>query len=62
MRQLTFGITSSPFLAMQVLRQVADDHEKDYSTAAELVWMVFYVDDVFTGAESMQQARRSKHR
>ena len=30
MRRLTFGVTSSPFLATQVLRKIADDYEDEY--------------------------------
>ncbi len=29
MRRLTFGVTSSPYLASRVLLQLADDHKKE---------------------------------
>ncbi len=37
MTRVTFGVTSSPFLASQVLRQVARDHENQYPRAAKIV-------------------------
>lgn len=57
MTRLTFGVTSSPFLATQVLRQVALDHQSDHPEAANIVNNSFYVDDVLTGADSLQQAQ-----
>ena len=56
MRRLIFGITSSPFLATQVLQQVADEHQKD-SHCCRTGKDYVYVDDVLTGTESMKQAR-----
>ena len=49
MTRVTFGVTSSPFLATEVLRQVAKDHEKQYPRAAKII-SNFYVDDCLTGA------------
>ena len=37
MTRLTFGVTSSPFLATQVLRQVAQDHGKEFPRVAHIV-------------------------
>ena len=53
MTRLTFGVTSSPFLATQVLHQVAADHEADYPTAAAIIRAHFYVDDVLIGADTL---------
>ncbi len=34
MTRLTFGVTSSPYLATQVLRQVATDHRDDFPASS----------------------------
>ena len=56
MTRLTFGVTSSPYLAMQVLRQVAQDHGKELPRAAHIVGTTFYVDDCLTEAEMVEEA------
>ena len=53
--RVTFGVTSSPFLATQVLRQVAKDHEKQYLRAAKIV-SNFYVDECLTGVATPEKA------
>ena len=55
MTQATFGVTSSPFLATQVLRQVAIDHQQEYPEAAALITSSFYVDDCLTGATNLKE-------
>ena len=57
MKCLTFGVTSSPFLATQVLRQVAEDYQQDFPIAAESIRTEFYVDDVLTGANTINEAK-----
>ena len=56
MTRLTSGISSSPYLASQVLRQLASDYEESYPRAAEVVRSAFYVDDCLTGAETVEEA------
>ena len=56
MTRLTFGVKSSPYLATQVLRQLADDHRQEFPRAAKLVSTDFYVDDCLTGADSVSEA------
>ena len=48
---LTFSIISSPYLAKQVLRQVAQDHGKEFPRVAHVVETALYVDECLTGAE-----------
>ena len=55
MTRVTFGVTSSPFLATQVLRQVAKDHKNQYPRAAKIS-SNFYVDDCLTGVASPEEA------
>jgi len=54
---LTFGIASSPFLAIRVIHQLAEDERHDYPRAAEIIKNHLYVDDLLTGANSVEQAR-----
>ena len=54
--RLTIGVTSSPYLATQVLKQVANDHRNDFHRAARIVENVFYVDDCLTGADTLEEA------
>lgn len=56
MCRLTFGVTSSPFLATQVLRQVASDHGEEFPVAADIIESELYVDDCITGAETLEEA------
>ena len=53
MKRLTFGVTSSPFIASQTLRQVAIDFADEYPIASDVVLNEFYVDNVLTGASSI---------
>ena len=56
MTRLTFGVASSPFLATQVLRKLADDYSQSHSQAADLIRTSFYVDDCLTGADTVAEA------
>ena len=56
MTRLTFGVSASPFLATQVLRQLSKDYQAEYPEASELVLTSFYVDDCPTGADTVQEA------
>ena len=56
MKRLTFGVTSSPYLASQVLHQMAQDHGAEHPKAAQLIAQSFYVDDVLTGADNVKDA------
>ena len=60
MTRVTFGITSSPFLASQVLHQLAAEYEHQYPKAAQAVRSSFYVDDVLIGADSIEDASALK--
>ena len=57
MKRLTFGVTTSPFLATQVLRQLALDYATDYAIASALIQQPFYVDDCLTGADTLDDAK-----
>ena len=56
MTRVTFGISSSPFLAIRTLHQIAEDHGGDYPAARAHILSSFYVDDFLAGAESDEEA------
>ena len=56
MTRLTFGVTSSPYLATQVLHQVASDYRNDFPKAARIIESTFYVDDCLIGADILEEA------
>ena len=56
MKKPTFGVTSSPFIATQVLGQVAEDYKEAYSEPARLINENFYVDDVLMGTFTIEEA------
>ncbi len=57
MKRLTFGVSSSPFLATRVLLQLADDHERECPRAAQIIRHSFYVDDCLMGADTEKEAQ-----
>ena len=56
MTRVTFGITTSPYLASQVLHRIAEDYHLEYPAAAQIVKTSFYVDDILTGADTVEEA------
>lgn len=54
---LTFGVSSSPFLAIRTLQQLAQDERIRYPKAAEILLQHVYVDDLMSGANSIIEAR-----
>ena len=54
---LTFGVASSPFLAMRVLCQQTEDYNEDYPTASSIILLSFNVDDCLTGADTVKEAK-----
>ena len=58
MVRLTFGVTSSPFLATRVLRHAATLYQDELPDAANIILQSIYVDDCIMGADSEQEAVR----
>ena len=54
--RLTCGVTCSPFLAVQVLRQLAEDYKNEFPEAAKVIMTSFYVDDFLSGADTIEDA------
>ncbi|CAB0040423.1 unnamed protein product [Trichogramma brassicae] len=53
---VTYGMVSAPFLALRVMQQLAEDGKKTYPEAAGALHHQLYVDDVFFGADSLEEA------
>ncbi len=56
MNRLTFGVKSSPFLATQVLHTLANLYSSSHPAAADAILSAFYVDDLLSGARSVEEA------
>lgn len=58
---VTYGVSSSPYLAIRTLHQLAKDHGHEYSSrAAEVLSGETFMDDITTGCSSLQEARQLK--
>ncbi|XP_011877310.1 PREDICTED: uncharacterized protein LOC105567228, partial [Vollenhovia emeryi] len=55
---LTFGVSSSPFLAIRTIQKLADDECYIYPRAAEVLKNHLYVDDLLSGAETLKEIRK----
>lgn len=51
---VTFGTASAPYLAMKALNQVAIDHKEKYPIAADRVAKEFYMDDLMSGCQTIE--------
>ena len=56
MQRVTFGVTSSPYVAIKTLTQTAKDFGNDYPNAKHHIESSFYVDDCFAGAATPTEA------
>ncbi|XP_017791629.1 PREDICTED: uncharacterized protein LOC108573663 [Habropoda laboriosa] len=54
---VTFGFSSAPFLAIRCVHQLADDECNAYPVAAAILKRDLYVDDLLTGANTMEEAK-----
>ncbi|XP_044741105.1 uncharacterized protein LOC123302298 [Chrysoperla carnea] len=52
---VTYGATSSPYLAIKVLHKLAEENENCFPKAAKVITRDFYMDDCLTGANSAQE-------
>lgn len=55
---VTYGLASSPFQATMTLNQLADDHGAEFPLAAAVLKNSCYIDDVLTGAHTLDDALR----
>jgi len=54
---LTFGVSSSPYLAIRTVQKLADDERDAYPDAARVLKTHLYVDDLLTGTNTVSEAR-----
>lgn len=53
---VTYGMASSPFMAIRCLFSLADEHQESYPEAADIIRKFMYVDDLLFGASSKEKA------
>ncbi|XP_072757735.1 uncharacterized protein [Anoplolepis gracilipes] len=53
---LTFGVSSSPYLAIRTIHKLADDEGAEFPVAAQVLKNHLYVDDLLTGANTIDEA------
>nr|XP_034194643.1 uncharacterized protein LOC117610904 [Osmia lignaria] len=58
---VTQGTAPAPFLAARTLHQLANDHGNEYPQAAAILKNDFYVDDLLSGAATIQEALKLKN-
>lgn len=58
---VTYGTASASFLSTRCLHQVAIENKASYPVASNAIIRDFYVDDVLTGASSIEDAIQLKH-
>lgn len=56
----TYGLKSSPFIAIRCLHQIAIDEQHRYPRASQLLVRNSYVDDLSGGADTLGEAREVK--
>lgn len=54
---VSFGVASSPFLAIRTLREIANTVESEYPDVANAINNCFYVDDYTGGADTVEKVR-----
>ncbi|XP_051167644.1 uncharacterized protein LOC127285590 [Leptopilina boulardi] len=57
LKTVTFGTSCAPFLATRTLSQLAEDESKNFPIASEVLKDDFYVDDLQTGRQTLEEAR-----
>ena len=58
LKTVTFGTSCAPFLAIRTLHRVAEDERVNFPVASAILKRDFYVDDLLTGAHTLQEARQ----
>ncbi|KAI8424132.1 hypothetical protein MSG28_002728 [Choristoneura fumiferana] len=57
LRTVTFGVSSSPFLAMRCVLQLAEEGQLTHPDASKILRNQIFVDDVVSGAPDLETAR-----
>lgn len=53
---VTYGTASAPYLAIRTLQEIARNENNRYPNASKIAQRDFYVDDVLTGADNIEEA------
>lgn len=53
---VTYGTASAPYMAMRALKQLALDERAAYPTASQITLTDFYVDNIMTGSDNLDEA------
>lgn len=56
LQTVTYGTASAPFLATRAIKQLAEDTKQQYPETSEIIGRDFYVDDLMTGCQTVEQA------
>ncbi|XP_014215940.1 uncharacterized protein LOC106644786 [Copidosoma floridanum] len=57
---ITYGTASAPYLALKVMQTLTTDGAETHPHAAETLRRRLYVDDLFAGADTLDQARQQR--
>ncbi|XP_059057488.1 uncharacterized protein LOC131851074 [Achroia grisella] len=57
---VTYGVSSSPYLAIRTLHQLADDYSNQFPLAAQVLREETFMDDITSGAVSIEAAKQLK--
>ncbi|XP_014216735.1 uncharacterized protein LOC106645399 [Copidosoma floridanum] len=57
---VTYGTASAPYLSLRVMKQLSLDGAHEYPEAAVILQQMLYVDDIFAGADSVNDALRKR--
>ncbi|XP_063635207.1 uncharacterized protein LOC134805958 [Cydia splendana] len=57
LKTVTYGVSAAPFQALRTMAQLASDSAASYPGGSTVLARDIYVDDVVTGADSVEQAR-----
>lgn len=60
LKTVTFGTASAPFIAIRTLHQIAIEHQETFPDAAAIIKRDFYVDDLISGCDSLEEAITSR--
>ncbi|XP_055941831.1 uncharacterized protein LOC129971877 [Argiope bruennichi] len=58
---VTYGTVSAPYLAMRTLKQISIDEVKNFPSAASVLCHDFYMDDVLSGASTLEETKTLQH-
>lgn len=56
LKTVTYGTTAAPYLAIKTLQQLAIDHRDAFPKSSEIVMRDFYVDDLLSGTDTIEEA------